>query len=62
MNIFTDIEEKCIFYIFSHVNDILMEYPSTQDIDKLNKTLNGEFDMKYLGDSNWVLRIDITRH
>lgn len=44
-----------------YVDDILMEMSDNIVFGKLKETLNDEFDMKDLGDSKRILKMDIMK-
>jgi len=53
--------EKVIPYLLLYVEDILMARYDMQEIQKLEKKLNEEFEMKYLGNAKRILDMDIMR-
>jgi len=53
--------EKVILYLLLYVDDILMASFDRQEIQKLKKRLNDEFEMKDLGNAKRILGMDIMR-
>jgi len=53
--------EKVILYLLLYVDDILMASSDRQEIQKLKKRLNDEFEMKDLGNAKRILGMDIMR-
>jgi hypothetical protein len=47
--------EKVILYLHLYVNDILMVSSSMNEIRKFKERLNGEFEMKDLGEIKRIL-------
>ncbi|CAJ2648276.1 unnamed protein product [Trifolium pratense] len=53
--------EKVILYLILYVDDILMASSDKHEIQKLKEKLNGEFEMKDLGNAKRILGMDILR-
>ncbi|CAJ2640159.1 unnamed protein product [Trifolium pratense] len=53
--------EKVILYLLLYVDDILMASSDKHEIQKLKEKLNGEFEMKDLGNAKRILGMDILR-
>ncbi|CAJ2642413.1 unnamed protein product [Trifolium pratense] len=53
--------EKVILYLLLYVDDILMASSDKQEIQQLKEKLNGEFEMKDLGNAKRILGMDILR-
>ncbi|KAH9680375.1 Integrase catalytic domain-containing protein [Citrus sinensis] len=57
----TDISTSGAVYLLLYVDDILIAGKNLSDIEKLKNLLNGEFEMKDLGNAKRILGIDIVR-
>ncbi|CAJ2646845.1 unnamed protein product [Trifolium pratense] len=53
--------KKVILYLLLYVDDILMASSDKHEIQKLKEKLNGEFEMKDLGNAKMILGMDILR-
>ncbi|MCH90824.1 copia LTR rider [Trifolium medium] len=53
--------EKVILYLLLYIDDILIASSDKQEIQKLKMKLNGEFEMKDLGNAKKIHGIDIIR-
>ena len=54
-------DEKVILYLLLYVDDILIASSDKHEIQQLKVKLNGEFEMKDLGNAKKILGMDIVR-
>lgn len=50
---------KVILYLLFYVDDILITNFSTKEIDNIKDYLDGEFELKYIGEAQLILGMDI---
>lgn len=58
---FKDLQENLYIYLLIYVDDMLIACKYKDEINKLTRALQSEFEMKHLGATKRILGIDIYR-